>query len=117
VRHGEDYQWQLRMEKYNYDKGIIEPIDLTGQKFQFQIRELPKKASLSIHVTNPGNGVDFEVSFDIPLSEEQAEHYISLDNDEKAEFLKELVESNPSIKKDLQSKLQSAIQAQIPKSA
>jgi len=117
IRQGEEYQWQLRMEKYNYNKRITESIDLTGKNFQFRIRELPENAPISIHITNPGIGVDFEVDFDIPLSKGQTKHYISLCGSEKVEFLKELVESTPDIKKELQSKIQSAIQAQIPKSA
>jgi len=116
IRQGEEYQWQLRIEKYNYNKRITEPIDLTGKNIQFRIRELPENAPISIHITNPGIGVDFEVDFDIPLSKEQTEHYIFLCGSEKVEFLKKLVESTPDIKKELQSKIQSAIQAQIPKS-
>lgn len=117
IRQGEEYQWQLRMEKYNYNKRITESIDLTGKNFQFRIRKLPENAPISIHITNPGISVDFEVDFDIPLSKEQTKHYISLCGSKKVEFLKELVESTPDIKKELQSKIQSAIQAQIPKSA
>jgi len=116
IRQGEEYQWQFRIEKYNYNKRITESIDLTGKSIQFRIRELPENAPISIHIANPGIGVDFEVDFDIPLSKEQAKHYIILCGSEKEEFLKELMESTPDIKKELQSKIQSAIQAQIPKS-
>jgi hypothetical protein len=85
--------------------------------FQFGIQELLKSAQISIHIKNPGVDVDVEVLIDIPLSEEQAKLYISLGDNEKAEFLKKLIESTPNIKKDLQRKIQSTMQSQIQKNA
>lgn len=114
IRRGEDYQWGFRVEKYNYENKIIEPMDLTGMKFKFQILKIPENAPVHIHVTNPKIGVDVELDFDIPLSEEQAKNYMRLiENEKKQKFLHEIVESTPSIKKDLQNKIYLAIKSKI----
>jgi hypothetical protein len=114
IRKGEDYQWHFRMEKYNYEKKITEPMDITGMDIQFQIRKLPENAPIHIHITNPSIGVDVEFDFSIPLSEEQALHYTELtENEKKEKFLKEIMESTPNIKMDLQNKIHSAIKSLI----
>jgi hypothetical protein len=114
ARQGEEYNWQFRMEKYNYEKNVAEPMDITGMNFQFRISKLPEQVPMCIHITNSNTKIDFD--FDIPLSKEQAAQYVSIENDEKKNaFLKKLVDSNLNIKNKLNSKIKSAIQAQMAK--
>jgi hypothetical protein len=116
MRQGEEYNWQFRMEKFNYEKNIAEPMDITGMNFQFRISKLPEQVPMCIHITNSKNKIDFNFDFDIPLSKEQATEYISLENDEnKIAFLKRIVDSSPNIKNELNNKIKSAIQGQMTK--
>ncbi len=114
VREGEDYQFGFRMQKYNYEKNIIEPMDASEMDVEIQIHQLPKTATVHFQVTDPALGVNLGLDFDIPLSEEQAQKYIKLDDEggQKENFLKEIIETSPEVKKDIQSKMQIAINAQ-----
>lgn len=116
ITQGEAYKWQFRMMKYNYEKNVAEQMDVTGMDFQFRIFKIPEQIPMRIHITNPSFEIDFD--FEIPLSEDQATQYMSLENDDKKmAFAKMIVDNNPSIKDELGCKIKSAIQAQMAKSA
>jgi len=116
ITRGEEYKWHFRMMVYDYKKNFAVPMDLAGMNFQFRILKLPERVPMCIHISNSNTEVD--VDFDIPLSEEQASQYVSLeDDDQKMAFLKEIVDSNQSIRNAVENKIRSAIQVQMSKSA
>ena len=90
--------------KYNYEKNIAEPMDITRQN------KLPEAVTITIrHHESQAALVDF----DIPLTEEQARQYVLLENDdERAAFLKEIVYNDPDIKSKLAREMLLAYKAQ-----
>lgn len=114
ITRGEAYKWQYQMMKYNYVNNTSEPMDVTGMDFQFKIFEIPKQIPIHIQLTNSTAVID--IDFDIPLSEEQATQYMSLENkDELAAFIKTIIDNNPTIKNELEDKIKLAIQTQMSK--
>ena len=114
IRSGEEYKFIFRFEKYNYDKNIFEPKDMTGNNFQFTIYDLPKHIPINLIFQNPLGADIISIDMDVPLSEIQASQYIQLGNSkEKNEFLNNIILTTPTIKKELQSRLEEAIHANI----
>jgi hypothetical protein len=109
ITRGEGYTWQCRFMKYNYEKNVHEPRDLSGNKFRFFVKGLPEKIPISIHIENPKFEID--VDFDVPLTKEQAEQYISQKSDEiRHDFLESIINNDPIIKKNYWKKI---IESQI----
>ena len=103
------------MMLYDYQKNVAGPMDITGMNFQFRIFKLPEQVPICIHVTNSNTEID--VDFDIPLSEEQASYFVSLENDEqKLAFIKEIADSNQSIKNEIESRIEAEILVHMSKS-
>ncbi|MBE0682635.1 MAG: hypothetical protein IH589_12045 [Anaerolineales bacterium] len=114
VREGEDYQFDFRMEKFNYENKVIEPMDASGMDIKFQLQKLPETAPIRIQATH--QAISVEIDVDIPLSKEQAQKYVEIREDNlKEKFLEGILETLPDIKKDIQSKIRAAINTQISK--
>lgn len=106
---GEEYNWKYRFMEYNYKNNTLEPRDLSDHKFRFFIKRLPERIPISIHIVNPKFEID--VDFDVPLTQEQAKQYISLENDKiKYNFLESIINNDPNIKKNYWTTI---IEAQI----
>jgi len=109
ITRGEGYSWQFRFMEFNYEKNVSEPGEISNRKFQFYVKKLPEQIPIIIHIENPK--FEINVDFLVPLTKEQANEYILLQNDEnKHEFLKSIIDNNPNIRKKYRKLI---IQAQI----
>lgn len=110
MRRGVGFKVNIRWMKYNYEKNKAETIDMSGNKFRLWVKQLPEKATISVYYNNSKRKL---VDFDVPLTKEQASQYVSLDNDDKkTALLKKVVDNNPKIKDELESKIKAAYEAQ-----
>lgn len=95
IHQGEAYDWIMKFQKYNYEKGIIEPIDISKDRVELKVLKLPDSIPLTMQ-TRTGESVDIK----IPLSITQAEEYIKLQSKEKKEhYINDLIKVDPEIKK------------------
>jgi hypothetical protein len=99
ITRGEDYHWNFRIRKYNYDKKMIEPMDLTGASVGFRIYEPPTHIPIHISISDS----KIELDFDVPLTDEQSHQYVKLSTaDERLTFLQSIIGKNIEIQKAIQ---------------
>ena len=58
----------MRLQRYNYNTGAIEPIDLTGSQLRMAIRP-PPRYDVDVSLTHNATGVEYKTT--ITLSEEE----------------------------------------------
>jgi hypothetical protein len=107
---GEQRTWPMKLRRFNYEKMIAEPVDLTGSKIEMRIFRPPTKAVL--HCNAPNLGVSIDI--DIPLSEEEGVTFATLSNEEeRARFAHDLVAGSPKLQAVVQEAIQQALDARI----
>ena len=111
IRRGEDFKANLRILRYNYAKGVAEPVDLTGSTVQSKIYKLPQYGEIHVSLVPPVSSKQkIELDFKVPLTKKQAIQYMRFKSDsEKGTFLKSIINSNQSIKEELGRIIQKAI--------
>ena len=111
IRRGEEFKANSRLLRYNYTKGIAEPIDLTGSSLQFKIYKLPQCAEIHISLVHPASPEQkIEFDFKVPFTKKQAMQYMRFKSEsEKGTFVKSIIDSNQSIREELNMKIQEAI--------
>ena len=111
IIQGEEFKANSRLLRYNYIKGVAEPIDLTGSSMQLKIHKLPQCAEIHMNLVPPTlTEQSIEFDFRVPLTKRQAIRYVRFKSDsEKGTFLKRIIESSQSIQEELGRKIQEVI--------
>ena len=72
------FNHSFRLQKYNNDKGVIEPVDLSGSEVRFRIYK--PKYEIDLVLTNEKTGQELRRT--VALTPEQAEEFDKLKSDE-----------------------------------
>jgi hypothetical protein len=88
ILKGLRFHQNMQLLKFNYDRGHVEPVDLTGAKMEFRIYK--PRYELNLTFTRRNTGQTIEVPF--RLSEEESMHVHGLQTkEEQQEYLQQLI--------------------------
>jgi hypothetical protein len=79
IIRGVRFTHRMRLQKYNYETGKVEPMDLSGGEVRLRFFKPPSE----LQVVLRNKRTDEEISRTIPLSEEQGLVYLKLKSDEQ----------------------------------
>lgn len=88
-------KFKIQLRKYNYEKKVVEPIDITGADVKFRIY-LPKDTkhyNIRIDLPNSNEKIDFEVI----LTDAEVEDLEKLDNEERCRELLKIAKKQGTI--------------------
>jgi len=106
LMQGEAWSSTLQLRRFDYQKGVPVPIDLTGSKVEMRIYKPIEKVPMSLSLGPNGPTIDF----DVPLTPEQGLTFLRLETDEaRGKYVAGLVESNPPLQRDLSQRLSALV--------
>jgi len=89
------YGQNFRLQRYNYERGIIEPIDLTNTSVEMNISKPKSPYYISFYCTNnKGEKLYFEIDVD----DDQEKQYNRLSKEEQFKFCLKLAEAQGKLK-------------------
>jgi len=81
----------MRLQKYNYETGKVEPMDLTGAEIKFRVY----KPSFDLNIALKNEKTGEEIIKTISLSEEQSQRVLKLSSDEERDaFVMEIAKEH-----------------------
>jgi hypothetical protein len=84
------FELRAKLQKYNYEKGCPEPVDLSGNKISFTVYDPEKmKAEVEMQLTSP-EGKNYVGSVELD-AEENAEYFSLKDKAERDEYAKKVM--------------------------
>ena len=108
---GEERTHSYAIRKFNYQKGVSEPVDLTGYTGVMRVWERPKTLTVSVELPELGVETDFE----LPLTPDQGLEVGRMATlEEQTEYAKALVGADPQHQLRLRDALQKAFDARGP---
>jgi hypothetical protein len=95
MTQGEEWKTGWKLQKFNYDTNVAEPIDLTGHHLTFRIfgKPPPRTVTVLTLARNDGSGDAIEV----PLTEEQNAQLALLQPEQQPRFIQHLLEGMPEV--------------------
>lgn len=110
IMQGQPYNFLFRHFRYNYQKGLKEPMDLTGRDVVFRVFKPTNKITLGVILDNESLNKRLEFDFEISLSDEQAIEYAKIESDiERTTFARSILDSSPQLQVDLHVKINTCL--------